>query len=181
MTRHNAGFLFLDHLAETLKIDFSPSKWKAGTAQGIMFGTRVLLFKPESYMNLSGPPLVGAASYYRVPPENIVVVHDDLDLDLGALKISVNRGAGGHKGVSSIIKHLGSKNFIRMRIGIGRPESMIPVEKYVLLKMSDKELEVLEQRFNVLVDGLETILAGEPQKAMNRVNETSGTLERSGK
>ncbi|MFO7760657.1 MAG: aminoacyl-tRNA hydrolase [Thermodesulfobacteriota bacterium] len=173
-TRHNAGFLFLDYLAETLKINFSSSKWKASTAFSTISDERVLLIKPESYMNISGQPLAAATSYYRIPPEKIIVVHDDLDLPFGTVKISVNRGAGGHKGVSSIIEQLGSKNFIRLRIGIGRPESIIPIEKYVLLKMTDEELQTLKRPFVLLAEAVETVLVSGAPAAMNKVNDTPG-------
>lgn len=174
LTRHNAGFLFLDYLADTLKANFSSSKWKASTALSDFSGDRLLLVKPESYMNLSGRPLAAAASYYRIVPEKIIVVHDDLDLPFGAVKVSVNRGAGGHKGVASIIEQLGSRNFIRFRIGIGRPEGPVPIEKYVLLKMTDNEVKALEQCFSLLAEGLETVLEKGVQIAMNRVNDTHG-------
>ncbi|MFP3982688.1 MAG: aminoacyl-tRNA hydrolase [Desulfurivibrionaceae bacterium] len=170
ITRHNAGFLFLDYLSETLKANFTSSKWKASTALSDISGERVLLIKPESYMNLSGQPLVAAASYYKISPEKVIVAHDDLDLPFGSIKISVNRGAGGHKGVASIIGQLGSKNFIRLRIGIGRPESAIPIEKYVLLKMNDQELKELKQRFVLLAEAVETVIASGASKAMNKVN-----------
>lgn len=170
VTRHNAGFLFLDYLAETLKVKFTSSRWKAGTALSDISGERVLLIRPESYMNLSGHPLAAAASYYKIPPEKVIVAHDDLDLPFASIKISENRGAGGHKGVASIIEQLGTKNFTRLRIGIGRPESAIPVEKYVLLKMTDQELKELKQRFVLLAEAVETVIANGVPKAMNKVN-----------
>lgn len=173
-TRHNAGFLFLDYLAGILKIDFCSSKWNAGIACSMISGEKILLIKPNNYMNLSGQPLVAAASYYKMLPEKIMVVHDDLDLPFGAVKINVNRGSGGHKGVSSIIENLGSKNFIRLRIGIGRPESIISIEKYVLLKMTDKELQVLKRPFVLLAEAVETVLVSGVSAAMNRFNDTPG-------
>jgi len=104
-TRHNVGFIFLDYLAERLSLVFKRSKWQALQARAMLWNTPVLLVKPETYMNLSGEAVGAISRYYQVPAERVIVVHDDLDLPQGRVKIVAGRGAGGHTGIISIIKH----------------------------------------------------------------------------
>ncbi|MBC8317662.1 MAG: aminoacyl-tRNA hydrolase [Desulfobulbaceae bacterium] len=172
-TRHNVGFLFLDHLAELLKVSFTQSKWQALDARTTLSGEQVLLLKPQTYMNKSGFSVSGAASYYKVSSDNIIVVHDDIDLPFGKLKITVNRGPGGHNGIKSIISHLGSQDFIRIRVGIGRPETPIPVDRYVLSKLSTDEIDQLQGKYKLIDDSLNHILTKGVVLAMNRLHSVN--------
>jgi PTH1 family peptidyl-tRNA hydrolase len=169
-TRHNVGFLFLDYLADMLKVSFSSSKWQAQTAKAHLSGNQLLLLKPETYMNKSGYSVAAAASYYKIPKENIIVIHDDIDLMFGQLKVAVNRGSGGHNGIKSIVEHIGSQDFVRIRVGIGRPDTPIPVDRYVLSKLSKSEIEELRERYQIMVQGVEYILCQDVKKAMNKLH-----------
>lgn len=142
-TRHNVGFQVVDRMAAHAGLGFSESKWKALVCKGAIAGQGVVFVKPLTFMNLSGEAVEPVASYYKIAPENIIVVHDDLDLDCGRIKLCANSGPGGHNGIKSIIQHLGGKSFSRVKIGIGRPPQAMPVERYVLAKFSDQELAVI--------------------------------------
>lgn len=142
-TRHNVGFQVVERLAAHAGASFGESKWKALVCKGAIADHSVIFVKPQTFMNLSGEAVEPIASYYKIAPENIVVVHDDLDLDCGRIKLCVKSGAGGHNGIKSIIQHLGGKSFCRIKIGIGRPPHTMPVENYVLAKFNDQELQVV--------------------------------------
>jgi len=172
-TRHNVGFIFLDYLAGLLGTPFSSSKWQANTAKAQLAGSQVLLVKPETFMNKSGFAVAGVAAYYKIPPEKIIVIHDDIDLHFAKLKVSVDRGSGGHNGIKSIIDHLASQNFIRIRVGIGRPELAIPVDRYVLSKLSKDETDELRKKYSLIAEGLESIIEQDVQKAMNKLHGIS--------
>lgn len=169
-TRHNVGFYFLDSLAGRLGVDFSATKWQALAVKAICCRVPVLLVKPQTYMNLSGNALAAAASYYKIPPAKIIVIHDDLDMPLGRVKIVVNRGAGGHNGIRSIISHFGKNDFVRIKVGIGRPDSPMPVDRYVLTKMNQDEMSCVAELNDVIYDAISLLVADGVEKAMNKIN-----------
>ncbi len=169
-TRHNVGFMFLDYLASRHGFTFSDSKWQARIALQNLWQTRILFIKPETFMNLSGQAISRAASYYKIFPEKIVVIHDDLDMDVGRIKIVINRGAGGHRGIRSITNLLGTKEYVRIKIGIGRPLQPIPVERYVLSKFSDDEKKILQESADVIEQAVQLILTENTAVAMNIIN-----------
>ncbi len=170
-TRHNVGFSFLDQLAEKHSFSFSDSKWKAKTCKTILWGEPVVLAKPETFMNLSGESVGRIASYFKIAAEKIVVVHDELDLPTGRVKMVVDRGPGGHKGIVSIISHLNSKNFARIRIGVGRPKSeMMEVSSFVLGKFEGAELQDIEKMYNDIEHGMELYVHQGRAVAMNFLN-----------
>ena len=172
LTRHNIGFLFLDYLADKLRVNFSATKWQADVAKA-MFGTeQVLLLKPQTFMNLSGNAVAGAAVFYKIPPEKIIVIHDDLDMPLGRVKVVVNRGTGGHNGIRSIVSLLGSKDFIRVKAGIGRPIEAIPIERYVLTKMTDSEIACVQGMMDIVYESVRIIIRDGAGLAMNRINSS---------
>jgi len=170
-TRHNVGFQFLDYLARQHGFGYAGSKWQAQLARPNLWGAPVLLAKPETYMNLSGQAVAGIVGYYRLAPEQVVVVHDDIDLPVGRLKIVVGRGAGGHNGIRSIIEHLGDRAFVRIRVGVGRPVGPMPVEKYVLAPFSNDELDCLTGLMARIEDAARLIISDGPVKAMNIINQ----------
>jgi PTH1 family peptidyl-tRNA hydrolase len=170
-TRHNVGFMMLDYLAAEKKLTFLESKWKALTAKGNIWDESVILLKPETFMNLSGSSVAQAAHYYKLHPENIMVLHDDLDIELGRLKIVAGGGDGGHKGIRSIAEHLGSKDFPRLKIGIGRPVGSILPEKYVLGKFAADEKEIIDKKMVAVAEGLKIFLQQGISSAMSVINQ----------
>jgi peptidyl-tRNA hydrolase, PTH1 family len=169
-TRHNIGFQALDRLAEEYHVSFSDAKWQAQVAKASFGGNAVLLVKPQTYMNESGRAVGAIAAYYRTPPENIIVVHDDLDLALGRIKVVVGRGAGGHNGIISLISHLQSNNFVRIRVGIGRPDSMVPVRNFVLTRFTNEEQSLIDGEMAAVRQAIQLIFDRGPLAAMSMVN-----------
>lgn len=169
-TRHNIGFIFLDYLAEQAGVTFMDSKLQSKIVKTMIWGVPVLLVKPQTYMNLSGMAVARAAAYYKVDTERIVVIHDDLDLPLGRIKIAVDRGTGGHKGIRSIIEHLGSREFPRIRFGIGRPEGNMPTERYVLAQFREDEKRQIEDGLKGVEEGVRLIITEGVNTAMNVIN-----------
>ena len=171
-TRHNAGFLALDEFAKESKCSIFKlsKKFQAEISEDNIFGKNIILAKPQTFMNESGKAVKKILAQKK--NEQIIVVHDDLDLPLGRIKIVENRGSGGHKGVESIIKNLGTENFIRIRIGIvpesGKPEA---VEKFVLEAFKKEEKEILKQALQKSAEALSTIIKDGPEKAMNEFNK----------
>jgi len=151
-TRHNAGFLAVDKLVLSIKYQVlnAQSKFNAEISQGMINNEKVILIKPQTFMNESGKAVKAITDYYKIQTEDIIVIHDDLDIPLGEYKISKNKNSGGHKGVQSIIDHLGTKDFTRIRIGIGVQDlsCKIPTEKFVLEKFSKDEMEIIEKVIN---------------------------------
>src|SRR5438552_1736530 len=131
-TRHNVGFRFVDALAAAHGMTFSKKQSKALVADGTIGDHKVLLAKPQTYMNLSGEAVRGLMDFYKIPLSNLLVVSDDLDIPAGTLRIREKGGAGGQKGLKSIIEHLGTPEFARMRVGIGRPPGRMDPAAYVL-------------------------------------------------
>lgn len=167
-TRHNAGFSALDVLAGKHGVSFSE---KSGRLQGsgVIGGEKALLVKPMTYMNLSGMPLRAAIRNTNVTPENLIVIHDDMDIEPGRIKIKLGGSAGGHKGIASIIDSLGGPDFIRIKIGIGRDPTMLG-EDYVLKKFSKDEKALVEEAFERAAEAAEAIITEGLQKAMNEFN-----------
>jgi PTH1 family peptidyl-tRNA hydrolase len=170
-TRHNIGFMLLDYLAKGSKVSFLESKWKALIAKTIIWDESVVFLKPQTYMNASGTAVAAVAQYYKMSNANILVIHDDLDLALGRIKIVSGGGAGGHKGVLSCIDHLGTRNFPRIKIGIGRPAAPIPPEKYVLSRFGSDEHEVITQKMEVAVEGIRIFVQQGISAVMNVLNQ----------
>jgi len=170
-TRHNVGFMMLDYFAAKHDITFWESRWKALAVKAVVWDVSILLLKPETFMNLSGVVVTQAVHYYKIVPENIIVIHDDLDIEFGHLKIVSGGGDGGHKGIRSLVEHLGTKNFPRIKIGIGRPASPILPEKYVLSKFEPQEKEIIEQKRAVVFEGIRIFLQKGIAAAMTEINQ----------
>ncbi|MFB9770670.1 aminoacyl-tRNA hydrolase [Lactiplantibacillus modestisalitolerans] len=142
-TRHNVGFMIIDELAQRLNADFKTSKFEAQVATAFQAGEKVLLVKPSTYMNDSGRAVGPLMSYYNVAPADLLVIHDDLDLPLGKVRLKQKGSAGGHNGIKSIISHVGDQQFKRAKVGIDHPQKM-SVVNYVLGKFSPAELKQFE-------------------------------------
>ncbi|MBU0482290.1 MAG: aminoacyl-tRNA hydrolase [Proteobacteria bacterium] len=170
-TRHNVGFMFLDYLASEANAHFRDSKWDADVVKTLLWQLPVLLVKPTTFMNLSGKAIGQIAAYYQVPPEKIIIIHDDLDLEPGRIKIFFDRGHGGHNGIRSIIESLGTKEFVRLKIGIGRPPEKMKPSAFVLSKFSGEELLSVREGFSFMAGAIRLIAEEGVIKAMNSVNK----------
>ncbi len=156
-TRHNVGFMVIDNLIEEL----SPTKLSSSNFEGELFKTaNHFLLKPTTYMNLSGESLAKVCRFYKIDTQDVVVVHDDLDLPFGALRFKRGGGHGGHNGLKSVDAHIG-KDYIRIRIGIGKPEHKTEVASYVLSDFSQEELNHLNDILSQATDAAKDLLRGE--------------------
>ena len=170
-TRHNAGWHLLDTIVkDNSQFRFDEKRSKALIARGELAGTKVALVKPQTYMNLSGEAVGPVARFYKIPPERILVAFDDLDLPVATLRLRPKGGAGGHKGMRSLIQHLGTEEFPRLRLGIGRPPGRMPVEAYVLQKFKSDEWQEMLVTYEQGVAAVEAVLSEGIDRAMNRFN-----------
>ena len=170
-TRHNAGFLFLDALAEELGCSWSnESRFQGLFAEGSVANSKVMLLKPDTFMNRSGQSVGKIARYYKLLPEEILVVHDELDFNPGVVKLKKDGGHAGHNGLRDIIAHLGSKEFYRLRIGIGRPTAGKVVVDFVLSSPSKQEWEMLVNAFDLSRSFVGQMVTGDMAAVMNKLN-----------
>jgi len=168
-TRHNVGFMVIEKWASELGVVLQEDKLaRYGMVQ--FDNIKVILQCPLTFMNLSGKAVRIYKDYYKILNQNIMVIHDDLDLPVGRLRIARNGGSGGHKGVSSIIEALGSKEFPRLRIGIGRPKYGEDIEEYVLSPFYEEETEIIQKAISLAVEGCELFVSRGIEYAMNKVN-----------
>ena len=169
-TRHNIGFMVIDALARRAGIDVSREKFSAQYGSGRIGGKSVVLLKPQTFMNRSGQSVVAAAHFFKVKPDAIIVVHDELDIAFSQLRLKVGGGHAGHNGLRSMINLLGSKEFIRLRMGIGRPRHG-DVSRYVLSGFSaPQETDWLPNFIDDGADAVEYVLREGVQIAMNKVH-----------
>lgn len=169
-TRHNLGCEVLEAWAEGLAATWSSKRFQSMSARASYMGKSLVLLRPATFMNLSGEAIQACAHYYRIHEGHVLVVHDDLDLPLGRIRVVKGGGAGGHKGVLSITRHLGTKDFARVRIGIGRPEHRQPVEKYVLSPFSNSERVIVAQMIHLGIRACELFVVDGVDVAMNTIN-----------
>ena len=170
-TRHNAGFLFLDTLAQELGCTwFNESRFQGLFAEGSVVNGRVMLLKPDTFMNRSGQSVGKISRYYKLLPEEILVVHDELDFNPGVVKLKKDGGHAGHNGLRDIIAHLGSKEFYRLRIGIGRPAAGKVVADFVLSSPSKQEWELLVNAFDMSRSFIGQMVTGDMAAVMNKLN-----------
>lgn len=170
-TRHNAGFWFVDAVARQHNASFkSEKKFHGEVARFTQQGQDVWLLKPMTYMNLSGQAVQALASFYKIGLENILVVHDDLDLPPGTVRLKKDGGHGGHNGLRDIISKMGGNQFQRLRIGIGHPGSKQKVTGHVLKKTSSDDQISIERAIDRALEVLPTVLDGELAKAMNTLH-----------
>jgi PTH1 family peptidyl-tRNA hydrolase len=170
-TRHNAGFLFLDTLADQLGCTWvNESKFQGIFAQGKIASTPVMLLKPDTFMNRSGQSVGKVARYYKLQPEEILVVHDELDFNPGIVKLKKDGGHAGHNGLRDIIAHLNSNQFYRLRIGIGRPPAGKVVADFVLSSPPKSELELLQVAFDLSRSYISQMVNGDMAAVMNLIN-----------
>lgn len=168
-TRHNMGFLVIDRLAEKNSIKVNKIKHKALIGDGIVSGQKALLVKPQTYMNLSGEALREVVSYYNAELENVIVIYDDFDLEAGSLRIRKKGSAGSHNGMKSVIYQLGSEDFPRVRVGIGKSGGL-DWKDFVIGKVSSQERDALEAAIDRAADAVMCILEKGIDRAMNEYN-----------
>ena len=168
-TRHNVGFMVAEEIAERNKITFVEKKEGYRIGRGSVEGRKVLIVEPLLYMNLSGQPLRAVVRKVSVRPDTIVVVHDDLDMETGKLRIRQTGSSGGHKGIESVIQSLGFRDFIRVKIGIGR-EAGVPAEEYVLKKFRKDEIGLIRDAIQEASEAIRSIISEGVEKAMNKYN-----------
>ncbi len=169
-TRHNAGFDTIDLLAEKLGIDLTEKKHHAYCGKGMIGTEKVLLLKPQTFMNNSGESLRDAADFYKVEPEQILVIYDDISLEPGQLRIRMKGSAGGHNGIKSIIAHLKTQDFPRIKIGVGAKPERMDLADYVLSRFSPAEREKMEESFREGAEAVITFLKDGKDAAMNQYN-----------
>lgn len=170
-TRHNAGFDVADHLADRYQIRVREKKHHALCGQGVIEGEKVLLVKPQTYMNNSGDSIAEIIQYYKADPAaELIVVYDDISLEPGRIRIRKKGSAGGHNGIKSIISRLGSQEFIRVRIGVGEKPDGWDLADYVLGRMDRKERAAVEEAFAEAEDAIRLIVQGRVDQAMNDYN-----------
>ncbi|MBQ4193006.1 MAG: aminoacyl-tRNA hydrolase [Clostridia bacterium] len=170
-TRHNAGFLALDAFAEKHGVELKQLKFKALTAPLTVNGKRVLLMKPQTYMNASGEAVREAADFYKIPPERIIVISDDVAQEPGRMRIRRSGSDGGQKGLRSIIEHLGSEAFPRIRIGVGaKPHPEYEMADWVLSRIPEADLKKLSPIFACVAEAIPLLAAGRVDDAMSRFN-----------
>ncbi|MCI0571986.1 MAG: aminoacyl-tRNA hydrolase [Myxococcaceae bacterium] len=175
--RHNVGFRVVDLLLTRARATTGQTKFDAEVAQGSLGGERVLLLKPQTYMNLSGRSVAGAARFYKVAPADILVVHDELDMPFGRIQLKAGGGAGGHNGLRSILADLGEDTFARLRVGVGKPEGAQPKERvvgHVLGNFSSDEEQGLQALLTTCADAAEVWAREGMSAAMNRFNKRKG-------
>ncbi|MGB8649409.1 MAG: aminoacyl-tRNA hydrolase [Mycobacteriales bacterium] len=165
--RHNAGFMVVDLLAERMGGRFKAHKGRADTVEGRLAGRRVVLAKPKSYMNESGGPVASLRDFFKVPVERIVVVHDELDIPFAALRLKRGGGDNGHNGLKSLTKSLGSKDYLRVRFGIGRPPGRQDPADFVLKDFSGAERKELPFLVDRAADAVEALVTGTLEAAQN--------------
>lgn len=171
MTRHNAGFLAMDLLAIEEGFDIKRLKHHALTADVRINGKRCLVMKPQTMMNSSGEAIGEAAKFYKVSPENIIVVFDDVSLDIGNTRIRRKGSAGGHNGIKSIISHLSSENFPRVKVGVGKkPNAEYDLADWVLSKFPKDKEKDLKAALENTTNAIRLIIDGDIDEAMNRYN-----------
>ena len=170
-TRHNVGFRAVDALAKEAGVKIDRAKFQALTAQATVGGVRVLLMKPQTYMNLSGVAVKQAADFYKVPPERVLVLFDDIDLDVGRLRIRRNGSAGGHNGIKSIISSLGSQEFPRIKIGVGaKPHPDYDLADWVLSRFTLAEQKLLDPAIEHAAEAVPVIFTQGIERASSQFN-----------
>lgn len=170
-TRHNIGFLTANALAADLGVRIDRLKFKALTANAVICGEKCLLMKPQTFMNNSGEAIGEAARFYKVPPQNVIIISDDISLQPGTIRIRRKGSAGGHNGLKSIISHLGSEDFPRVKVGVGeRKNRDSDLADFVLGTFPKDDIPLMNDAILNAVDAIELIVSGKTDEAMNKYN-----------
>lgn len=173
LTRHNVGFNVVDYIASKHGLKFNKMMNKALVAMGDIQGSKVILLKPQTYMNDSGIAVGPTLKYYKISPLNLMVVYDELDLPLAQLRMRKMGGSGGHNGMKSLISHIGTDSFPRLRVGIGRPPGRMEPVDYVLQTFSKSDGELMDALYRRATEAVERWLKEDIERVMNFVNVTT--------
>ena len=169
-TRHNVGFSVIYRLADKYNIKMNIARHKALIGTGVIAGEKVMLVMPQTYMNLSGEAVGEIMRYYKAEPSDLIITYDDIDLDVGKLRIRAKGSAGGHNGMKSIIAHVGSEEFDRVRVGIGHKPPEFDLADYVLSRFGKDELPLIRDAVDKATDAMEVIIRSGVEAAMNMYN-----------
>lgn len=174
-TRHNLGFWVLDCLSEKLQIPLTKHKFSATYGEGHVYGQKVMLVKPQTFMNLSGRPVADIVNFYQMDLDDLLVVYDDLDLPPGTLRVKASGSSGGHRGMADIITHLKSDAFPRLRVGIGQPPPFLNAAEYVLQGIDEADTKILEESAMRAAEASSMWLQEDLLQVMNRYNRKQNT------
>lgn len=169
-TRHNVGFLTIDYLARKHNIDVKKLKFKSLYGQGMISGHKVMLIKPQTYMNSSGEAVRELKSFYKFDTDKLIVIYDDIDIDFGSIRIRKKGSAGTHNGMKSIIYQIQDDNFPRIKLAVGKKPSYMDLANFVLSGFTEKEAEIIRQEISLASCAIETIIGDSIDKAMNNSN-----------
>lgn len=169
-TRHNVGFAVIDELAERMNIEVEEKKHRALCGKGMLNGQKVVLAKPQTFMNLSGESVRSIVDFYKVTSEEVIIIYDDISLEPGQLRIRTKGSAGGHNGIKSIIAHLGTQEFPRIRVGIGEKPNRMDLADYVLSRFSKGEQVLMDDAFKEAADAAAMMVSEGADPAMNHFN-----------
>ena len=169
-TRHNMGFDVINKIAKKYDIEVNKTKFKALYGTGMINGEKVILVKPQTYMNLSGEAVQEFVNFYKVAEKDILVIYDDMDTEAGKIRIRRSGGPGTHNGMKSVVSSLNSENFMRIRVGIGKPIFKEAMINYVIGHVPDEEFEVLQKGVNIASDAVEEVIKNGVDIAMNKFN-----------
>lgn len=169
-TRHNIGFEVIDNLSETYNIQVMKNKYKALIGEGMIKGEKVILMKPQTYMNLSGEAVKACMEFHKISNEDLIVIYDDISLEIGQLRLRATGSAGGHNGIKNIIAHLGTQEFPRIKFGVGQKPPGWDLASYVLGRFPEEEMKVIGPRIGEAVKAVEAIVSEGMDKAMNQYN-----------
>lgn len=172
-TRHNAGFMVVNEISDVFNISLNKRKFDILFGRGFIEDSEIILAKPMTFMNRSGPSVQKLAHYYRIPCQDVLVIHDDIDLIFGRLKIKDKGGHGGHKGIRSLIEAFGEGDFSRLRLGIDSPGGNVDVSDYVLSKFNPDEQRILDKIITRARDSVVTIINKGIKEGMNQVNSSN--------
>ena len=169
-TRHNMGFNVVNKIANEYGIEINKKKFDGLVGEGVIDGKKVILLKPQTYMNLSGKSIIQAVNYYKIPMENICVIYDDIDFDIGKIKIRKTGSAGSHNGMKSVIEELHTEEFPRIRVGIGKPKFKDNMINYVIGAIPEEEMKLLDEGTTIAKDAVIDIIKNGIDIAMNHFN-----------
>lgn len=167
-TRHNVGFDIIDLMSEKYNIGVNRIKFKGMYGEGSIAGEKVILLKPQTYMNLSGESVREAVTFYKIPNERILVIYDDISLELGRIRLRLQGSAGGHNGIKNIIAHLSNDLFPRIKVGVGQPRE--DLVNHVLTRFSKEEHSIVEKSFQAATEAAEAVIKSGIEEAMNKFN-----------
>ena len=169
-TRHNMGFNVVNKLAEEFQIEISKKKFDGLVGEGIIEEQKVILLKPQTYMNLSGKSIIQVVNFYKIPIENICIIYDDIDTDIGKIRIRKKGSGGSHNGMKSVVQELQTEDFARIRVGIGKPEFKGDMINYVIGPIPEEEVKILDEGTTKAKEAAIEILKNGIDTAMNKYN-----------